>query len=240
MQCMSASLEEGPQKSLLKEDTTCLASSIAIFNFQPICSPWLNFPDVTSDARPSMLCSLSWVCRFVKLCAVHVYSTLFFCAQMTTTFDLVRVLAGITFVTQTPLDMLRVTHSAVVTSTVSTPVIQVWWCSRSTHTVNMMLVSSSSAFLNVPPGWCCHTLGKKKRCFTNNCSTFRAPRKHFSPPPPLLPNYNPTLTLILLKYPYLKTKTFHKIEELFRFSRTSFSRSCRVPNDPKLFSSGVG
>ena len=51
------------------------------------------------------------------------------------------------------------------------------------------------------------------------------------------PTYNPyPITLTLLKYPYpnpnpnpcRKTKTVRKIEELFRLSRTSFSRSFRV------------
>ena len=68
----------------------------------------------------------------------------------------------------------------------------------------------------------------KRHCFTDNCSTFQAPRKLFSPQ-----TITPTLILTLLIYPYPnpnpKTKTFHKIEELFRLSRTSFSTSYRVP-----------
>ena len=47
----------------------------------------------------------------------------------------------------------------------------------------------------------------------------------------------PTLTLTLLKYPYLtpypnpypKTKFFHTISKLFGFLRTYFSTNCRVP-----------
>ena len=79
-----------------------------------------------------------------------------------------------------------------------------------------------------PPG------SANKQRFTDNCSTFRDPRKHFSPLP-----LTPTRTLTLLKYPYAnpnpnpspKTKTFRKIEDLFRLLRTSFSRSFRVENE---------
>ena len=78
--------------------------------------------------------------------------------------------------------------------------------------------------LSTYPIPCIHFCLVRRLRFTDNYSTFRALRKHFKSPQTISP------TLTLLKHPYPnpnsnpceKPKTFHKIEDFFRLSGSSF------------------